>query len=147
MIRNYITVAIRNLLRDKLTTAINVLGLSVAVATTILLGIGVQALLTGDGEFPGSDRLFRIITREVHGKGGVSHRAWQRPDLAEALAGTFPEVESTTRVVRTDILMAVGEQHGFQEVIEVDESFLRMFDLSTIAGHDATDFLASTRLS
>ena len=76
MIRNYLTIAIRTLLRDRLTTTINVVGLSVAVASTILLGIGLKVLLEGDGTFVGSDRLFRVLAREVHSSGEVYRRAW-----------------------------------------------------------------------
>ena len=138
MLRNYLTVAIRNLLRDKMTTVINIAGLSVAVATTILLGIVIYMLWQGDGEFFGSDRLFRVLSREVNPKGEVTHRAWQRVDLAQSLADAFPEVENTSRVIRTQILMAAGERHVSQETIEVDEPFLKMFDVPLIAGDAPT---------
>lgn len=138
MIRNYIVVAIRSLMRDKLTTTINVLGLSVAIATVLILGVGLYALVLGDGAFEGTDRVYRVVTREVHGKGGVYHRGWQRPDLAEALETSFPEVVRTARVIRTDILMKVGDRHGFQETVEVDEPFLEMMNLPLVAGDRST---------
>ena len=138
MLRSYVVIALRNLLRDKVVTGINIVGLSVAIAVSAILGIGVHGMLTADWNLREDDRLFRVVTREISAAGHVQRSAWQREDLAAALAETFPEIASTTRVIKTSILMTVGERHLEHEVVEVDPPFLQMFHYPLAAGNPAT---------
>ncbi len=138
MLRNYVVVALRNLMRDKVVTSINIVGLSVAIAVSAILGIGVHSTLTADWNLREDDRLFRVVTHEISAAGHVQHPAYQREDLAAALAATFPEIASTTRVIKTSILMTVGERHLEHSVAEVDPPFLQMFHYPLAAGNPAT---------
>ena len=138
MLRNYVVIALRNLLRDKVVTSINIVGLSVAIAVSAILGIGVHGMLTADWNLREDDRLFRVVTREISAAGHVQRPAWQREDLAAALAETFPEIDRTTRVIKTSILMTVGERHLEHEVVEVDPPFLQMFHYPLAAGNPAS---------
>lgn len=138
MLRNYVVIALRNLMRDKVVTGINIVGLSVAIAVSAILGIGVHGMLTADWNLRDDDRLFRVVTREIQASGHVYHIAYQREDLAAALAETFPEIASTTRVIKTSILMTVGERHLEHEVVKVDPPFLQMFHYPFAAGNPAT---------
>ena len=138
MLRSYVVIALRNLMRDKVVTSINIVGLSVAIAVSAILGIGVHGMLTADWNLREDDRLFRVVTREISAAGHVQRSAWQREDLAAALAETFPEIASTTRVIKTSILMTVGERHLEHEVVEVDPPFLQMFHYPLAAGNPAT---------
>ena len=138
MLRSYVVIALRNLMRDKVVTSINIVGLSVAIAVSAILGIGVHGMLTADWNLRGDDRLFRVVTREIQASGDVDRIAYQREDLAAALAETFPEIASTTRVIKTSILMTVGERHLEHEVVEVDPPFLQMFHYPLAAGNPAT---------
>ena len=138
MLRSYVVIALRNLLRDKVVTGINIVGLSVAIAVSAILGLGVHGALTADWNLREDDRLFRVVTREIAAAGHEQRPAWQREDLAAALAETFPEIASTTRVIKTSILMTVGERHLEHEVVEVDPPFLQMFHYPLAAGNPAT---------
>ena len=138
MLHSYVVIALRNLMRDKVVTSINIVGLSVAIAVSAILGLGVHGMLTADWNLREDDRLFRVGTREISAAGHEQRSAWQRDDLAAALAETFPEIASTTRVIKTNILMTVGERHLEHEVVEVDPPFLQMFHYSLAAGNPAT---------
>ncbi len=48
MLRNYVVIALRNLLRDKVVTSINIVGLSVAIAVSAILRLGVHGALIAD---------------------------------------------------------------------------------------------------
>ena len=119
-------------------TSINIVGLSVAIAVSAILGIGVHGMLTADWNLREDDRLFRVVAREMQASDGVYRIAYQREDLAAALAETFPEIASTTRVIKTSILMTVGEHHLEHSVVEVDPPFLQMFHYPLAAGNPAT---------
>ncbi len=138
MLHSYVVIALRNLIRDKVVTGINIVGLSVAIAVSAILGLGVHGMLTADWNLREDDRLFRVVTREIQASGHVYHIAYQREDLAAALAETFPEIASTTRVIKTSILMTVGERHLEHEVVKVDPPFLQMFHYPFAAGNPAT---------
>ena len=56
MLRNYLTIAIRNILRNKLYTAINALGLSVGIASCLLIFLYVQAEMGYNQAIPEADR-------------------------------------------------------------------------------------------
>ena len=138
MLRSYVVIALRNLMRDKVVTSINIVGLSVAIAVSAILGLGVHGALTADWNLREDDRLFRVVAREISSAGHIQRPAYQSEDLAAALAETFPEIASTTRVISTSILMTVGERHLEHSVVEVDPPFLQMFHYPLAAGNPAT---------
>ena len=138
MLRSYVVVALRNLLRDKVGTGINIVGLSVAIAVSTILGLGVHGALTADWNLRDDDRLFRVVTHEISASGHVQHPAYQREELAAELAAAFPEIAHTTRVIKTNILMTVGERHLEHAVVEVDPPFLQMFHYPLAAGNPTT---------
>lgn len=138
MLRSYIVIALRSLLRDKVVTSINIASLSIAIAVSTILGLGVHGALTADWNLRDDDRLFRVVTHEISASGHVQHPAYQREELAVALAAAFPEIARTTRVIKTNILMTVGERHLEHAVVEVDPPFLQMFHYPLAAGNPAT---------
>ena len=138
MLRSYVVVALRNLLRDKVGTGINIVGLSVAIAVSTILGLGVHGALTADWNLRDDDRLFRVVTHEISASGHIQHPAYQREELAAELAAAFPEIAHTTRVIKTNILMTVGERHLEHAVVEVDPPFLQMFHYPLAAGNPTT---------
>ena len=89
MLRSYVVIALRNLMRDKVVTSINIVGLSVAIAVSAILGIGVHGMLTADWNLREDDRLFRVVAREISSAGHIQRPAYQREDLAAALAETL----------------------------------------------------------
>ena len=137
MLRSYLAIALRNLMRNKVVTGINIAGMSVAIAVSAILGIGVYGMLTADWNLREDDRLFRVVTREILASGKIQRSAWHREDLASALAETFPGIASTARVIKTYILMTVGERHLEYTVVEVDPPFLEMFHYPLAAGNPA----------
>lgn len=134
MIRNYVTVAVRSLWRDPLTTSINVIGLSVAIATCILFGVGLHYELTMDSFYQDEHRLYRVIAREVPPNGEAFLTSMQRRDLPEHLEETFPEIEATTRMIQAHALAVVGNRHHGFDLLDADPTFLTMFPFPLAAG-------------
>ena len=63
MFRNYLTIAIRNLLRQKLYSAINIFGLALGMACCILILLFVQDELSYDRYHKNADRIYRVANR------------------------------------------------------------------------------------
>ena len=61
MIRNYLTVALRNLLRQPVYSLINVAGLAIGIAACMLIVLYIQDELSYDRYHPMADRIYRIV--------------------------------------------------------------------------------------
>ena len=73
MLRNYLTVAIRNLLRQRVYTLINVFGLSVGMTACVLIGLYVLDELRFDRHHEKADRIYRVIRGTQTTEGDTSN--------------------------------------------------------------------------
>lgn len=142
MLRNYLMVSIRNLLRNKLYAFINVLGLSVGVASCILIALFVHHEWTFDAFHEHADSIYRILTREVSPEGKVKLKTYHLEDLGSALDEAFEEVTATTRWVRSRATVSRGESSFNLRVALVDSTFFQMFTFPLLVG-DSRSVLTS----
>lgn len=133
MLSNYIKVAIRNLLRQKGFSFINILGLALGIACTALIGMWVNDELSYDRFHNDFDRLYRITATLPEMK---VHAAVSSAPLALAVKAELPEVEEAVRIsgVNRD-LMQVGDVK-FEEkgVMYADSNFFKVFNFPFIKG-------------
>ncbi|MDH4298056.1 MAG: ABC transporter permease, partial [Cyclobacteriaceae bacterium] len=99
MFKNYFNVAIRNILKHKFFSAINVLGMTIGVAACLLIILYIADELSYDRFHANADRIYQV---GLHGKiGGQDIRVSNTcPPMAAALVAEIPEVESATRLIR-----------------------------------------------
>ena len=93
MIQNHIKIAIRNILKYRQFSAINIFGLSTALAVAICMLLYVEYELSYDRHHPGADRLYRISMRTQFAEKEF-HSAWTPPLLGARLQTDLPEVEN-----------------------------------------------------
>lgn len=95
MLKNYLKIALRNLLNNKGYTAINVFGLGLGLATCLLIVLYISDELSFDKHHRSADRLFRIAME-------VRNEKWAGTPgpVAAGIKTDFPEVESVTRVLK-----------------------------------------------
>ncbi len=131
MWKNYLKVAARNFLRQRVTSGINVLGLTSGTAAFLLITIFVLDELRFDKHHPDGDRIYRI-TSERGGQDQSGAWAGTSPALGPTLVRDFPEVERSLRLhqLRQKQLfkrgdMAYLEDKGFF----AEPSIFEMFDL------------------
>jgi putative ABC transport system permease protein len=97
MIFNFFKIAIRSLFRQKAYGLINLTGLSIGLASFILIVIYVQHELSYDKFFKNTDRLYRVGLN--YNIDGVQYYSCLNPvPLAEGLKHEFSEIESVTRL-------------------------------------------------
>ncbi len=95
MLKNYFTVAFRNLWKHKGFSSINLIGLALGLACSLLILLWVQDERGVDAFHQKKDRLFYVYERNFMG-GKVQSWYWTQGPLAEELKKEIPEVESST---------------------------------------------------
>jgi predicted permease len=137
---NYFKVATRVLRREKLYALINIAGLSISLASFILLGLWVKSELSFDHFHAKKDRIFRVLNRLNDG------RLFTTPTyaLAPELKKSYPEVEEFSRVWSWQSSLVTWGKRHFQEyrIGLADPGFFRMFTFPFVAG-DAASALAA----
>ena len=98
MLKNYLTIALRNLSRSKVYSLINIFGLSLGVSCCLLLALYVQDELTYDRHHARVDDLYQITTHFDTPRHGSEKIATVSPPIAPALKNEIPEVEAATRL-------------------------------------------------
>ncbi|HAS46259.1 MAG TPA: hypothetical protein DCS93_37610, partial [Microscillaceae bacterium] len=128
MIRNYLKIALRNLLRQKFYSAINLLGLAVGIACAVLLYLYVQDEMSYDSHFKNADRIYRVegvLTRQGSSTPGM-YTQWL---LADQLEKDYPEIQVATKVLDGQDLLLTHQQKKFYEdrMSYVDEGYFQVF--------------------
>ena len=140
MISNYIKVAIRNLLRQKGFSFINIFGLALGISCTALIGMWVNDELSYDRFHSDFERMYRITATLPEMK---VHAAVSCAPLAIAITNEIPEVEEAVRLTGLNRdLMQVGD-NKFEEkgVLFADSNFFRVFTFQFIKGDRETALL------
>ena len=134
MIRNYITVAVRNLMREKVYAVINVVGLGIGLACTLLLALYVHHDWSFDRHHEKHDRIFRVL-HEINGKGQNSRWALTHEEIGDRLVETVPEIVRSSRMIRSGALVGFTKNRMLRKpFLLVDGDFTEMFTYSLVAG-------------
>ena len=105
MLINYFKIAWRNMVRNKLFSAINIIGLSVGIACCSIIYLYVSYELSYDDYNEKRERLFRLATIGKEPKKTISF-ARSSPPVAERIKANFPEVSAFTRFSETQRLIS-----------------------------------------
>jgi putative ABC transport system permease protein len=157
MLNNYITIAVRQLMKNKIFSFINVLGLSTGLACCLLLALYIQDELSYEKHFQGHDQVFRMYTTFTK-DGNPESFPRISPPIAMDLIDELPEVENATRVVippEVEVHLLRHDDRIFHEKSGalVDSTFLDVFPYALKEGDPATaldepaTMLLSERLS
>ena len=137
MIENYFKIAVRNLLRNKGFSLINIAGLAIGMASAILIFLWIDNEVSHDKFHEKKDRIYIANNRD---KFNGELWAWsQTPKpLAPALKQEYPEVEDAVRVNDVNFLFTSGEQRINANGATTDAGFLNMFSFPLLEGNAAT---------
>src|SRR6476620_8207386 len=98
MLKNYLTVAWRNLMKSKIFSFINILGLAIGLTCCMLITLYINNELSYDKHHHNINRLFQLGT--VFVKDGKDERMANTPaPMAEAMKQEYPEIEQSTRLM------------------------------------------------
>ncbi len=139
MFHNYLTIALRNIIRHRLYSLINIAGLGVGLACAILITLFVRDELSYDKWIAGSENLWRVeVTYHVPGRSDAIITAQTPMPIPVAMRDQIPEVRSATRLVREWITLTSGDRQFSEPVGVVDPNFLQVIALPLVQGDPRT---------
>lgn len=135
MFQNYISVALRNLYKHKLYSAINIIGLAVGLAACILIMLFVRDELSYDKFWSNADRIYRLNTTfSPPGREPFVTVSAQGP-TKHALKSYFPEdVDKVTRFNSMRVVLQKQDDVFSEQVMWTDTETIDIFDFDVVAG-------------
>ncbi|MDN5287257.1 MAG: FtsX-like permease family protein [Mucilaginibacter sp.] len=145
MIKNYLKIAWRGLVKNKLYSAINIGGLGVGMAVSFMLLLYVYNEFTFDGFHQNKDRIYKVLRNQPSNSEINTGDATSVP-IAGALLKDYPEIEKAARTNwGYDQLFNYNNKPLKFNLMSADESYLDMFTFDFVKGNkrDAFKELAS----
>ncbi len=135
MISNYIRIALRNMVRQKGYSFINIFGLATGMAAFVLIALFVVAELGMDQHYPGVERTFQVQLDATVGEQTV-HTASSPAVMAPTFRDEFPEIETAVRVnTWTGSLVTTGDVSFIEpEIHFADSTVFDIFAIDLVRG-------------
>lgn len=136
MLSYYVTVAIRNLAKHKAYTLINLIGLAIGLACSILIFLYLQHELSFDQHHKKADRIYRVVPATRAPDGTISYNYATFGPVAPALAAEYPEVERGTRFMSRKAYVNVEDGEKVEsDVLVADTELFNIFDYGVVQGN------------
>lgn len=136
MFRNNLRLALRNLWKNKITTVINIVGLTFGLASCMLIVLFIQHEMSFDAFQRKGDRIARVIMEYSFDGGTESTQGnYTSAKVANVLSGTFPDVERAMRLSGADMIVKKDDTPVTEtNFIFVDSTFFDLFNYELVQG-------------
>ncbi len=139
MFRNYLTVAFRNLFRNRISSLVNILGLAIGMAAFVLIIQYVRFELSYDNFHEKQEVIFRLQQDRFNQGELTTQWAAGCSAVGQALYENFEEVENFTRFQKFEGVMTYGEKKfREEEIYAADTSFFEIFSFRILKGDGQT---------
>ena len=139
MIKNYFKTALRNLLRYKGFTLLNILGLSLAITASLIIALFVHDERQYDKFIRGGENVYRFYTERNSENGNTLMTPV--PPIFATYVQQYPEIESSTRILMTPgrRLIEADKVKTYEDKgLVVDSTFFNVFPLQFLKGDPAS---------
>ncbi|HSU27802.1 MAG TPA: ABC transporter permease [Chitinophagaceae bacterium] len=135
MIRNYLKVAWRNLIKNKIFSVINITGLAIGLSCFLLITLYVLDELSYDKSYPNASRIYRINS-DIRFGGSDLHLPVASDPMGATLKKDYPQVEEFTRLYANGNKQIKKGNEFINEfnVIHADSTFFSVFQQPLVAG-------------
>jgi putative ABC transport system permease protein len=139
MLKNLVKIALRNLLKDKAYSFINILGLTIGISCSLFLLMYIMDELSYDRYHVNAKNVYRIVSNIKEPDNAFTWAVAQRP-LAVELRDNYPEVKNAVRFDRMNRnLYRNGEVQFYEsDFFLTDSTVFDMFSYKFIAGDPTT---------
>jgi putative ABC transport system permease protein len=142
MLRNYFKTALRSLMKNKGFSIINILGLTIGIASFVLISLYVYHELNFDRYHKNANRIYRIV-ENLRTENELLFQAASSPPMGPMMASQFPEVENYVRLTQYSALVRKGDLSIFEEDgYLADSSIFNIFSFPLLKGDKKTALTA-----
>lgn len=135
MLKNYFIVAIKNLLKNRLISLINIIGLAVGLAACIIITLYVIDQTSYDKQWENSDRIYRINWQTSRPGNPISKDTLTPLPAMPAIKQLFHDkIEYCTRILTKEVVFEIENLHFVDQFGFVDSDFLDIFQIEELAG-------------
>ncbi|MGD8781306.1 MAG: ABC transporter permease [Ignavibacteria bacterium] len=141
MFMNYLKLAYRNILRNKVYSFINITGLSIGLTCCLIIFLFVKYELSFDSFYKNADNIYRVNMTSQSPEGIIKESCVPFP-MPEAFRLDFPDVEAITHVFYDPETQLELEEDLFNQenIVFTDSSFFKVFDFEFILGNPESLF-------
>ncbi|RYY14980.1 MAG: hypothetical protein EOO04_29375 [Chitinophagaceae bacterium] len=134
MLQNHFRYALRNILRSKLYSAINIAGLSLSLVAVIFMALYIRDELSFDDFHTNAENIYRVVD-DKETPGVTLHSAQSAAPVGPALQKEYPEVLEAVRLINREALVKSGDKiFTERKIFYADESFFRIFSFNLNSG-------------
>ncbi|HBH24848.1 MAG TPA: hypothetical protein DDY13_15685 [Cytophagales bacterium] len=139
MFFNFIKIGLRNLVKQRFYSVINILGLATGITCFLLIMFFIIDEVSYDSHFENKDRIYRMISNVQFGDNSFVGPLSPAP-FADVLMREYPEVESALRLSYSGDFFVKREDQNLKEkhVIYADSTFFDIFSYEIIKGEAKT---------
>ncbi|MGD9158247.1 MAG: ABC transporter permease [Desulfobacteraceae bacterium] len=135
MLKNYFTIAINNLLKNKLYSVINITGLAIGLAACIVIALYVKDQFSFDKQWKDSERIYRVnVTTILPGRKPIRFAITPLPAMPLLQRYFNNDIEKSTRTVGTNKIIDTGTVRFEDFYVMIDPTFIKLFKLDVLAG-------------
>ncbi|MEO9849970.1 MAG: ABC transporter permease [Reichenbachiella sp.] len=140
MFKNYFKISVRNLVKQKVFSAINIVGLAIGLAAFLLINQYVAFEKSYDKFFSDSDRLYRLTTDQVLDGVIGTRDAMSFAPSGPALVEAVPEITHSTLTYQFNELVLRKNEQSIREkkAIAADSNYFDLFDYKVTSGDPQT---------
>lgn len=137
MLNNYLKIGLRNLLKNKLFSLINISGMAISITSFLIIALFIHDELKFDKHVKDADLKYRVFTEHFMDNGQTRKASMISPMISPTLMTEYPEVESYVRFMNfnTPTLFEVGDKKLTEEKGGyADPTIFEMFSLKLVEG-------------
>src|SRR5688572_12094305 len=138
MIENYLKIAFRNLWRNKIFSAIKILGLSIGLTVCMLIFLYTKDEITYDQFHANKGQLYRVIQTWQMGKNPSQTIGITNGIMGESFAKEIPEVQQYVRINGVAVTVKKNNVVFTENPLFVDDNFLAVFTFPLLEGRKRT---------
>ncbi|WP_268034853.1 ABC transporter permease [Algoriphagus sp. PAP.12] len=140
MFRNNFKIARRTLWKNKPSTIINMLGLTVGMTSCLMIALFVLHEVSFDKFQPNADRIARVVMEYSMGKDGGSQKGtFTSTKVAPVFSRTFPEIEKAVRMNDASAILQLNNQPVLESnFLYADSTFFDAFYYEMLDGNPKT---------
>ncbi len=140
MLKNYFKIALRNLLKNKGFSFINLFGLTIGLACCLLIGLYIWNELSFDRYHANADRIWRVSRQFLNSDGSEQlHLGHLAPPFGPLLKNDFPDIEEVSRMLQFTVTFRKDDLlFAEDDVFLAEPATFKIFDIPLVSGNPET---------